>query len=266
MEKLDGKLVLSLPENEVFSEFMLEVINEEIESINNNLKLEENDIEIITSYVNELEDKLEACIYIVNNTSQRVNFGRLDLSLIKDNEFIVSQTFESKEIGEVPPKSIKYNIIYFPKENVKVQDFLNAKVTISKDVEINSKNTINVDCENIPSSLGKKDLTVIKKYLNSLPYLEINHIDINVASISYDELGNLLLVMIVRNGYEKDIVLAALPMRIYDAEENLIYSGSFSTNELNIKTSSAKIINIVIKKEDILYKSADLLKCRFEFK
>ena len=260
------ELKLCLPDGIEFSDFMLEMITEEVEEINNSLQIEEGEIEIKTNYVHELEDKLEVCIYLLNNTTQKINFERLDLSLVKNSVELTSQAFTSKEFGEIPPKSIKYCVLYFEKANITEPEFEGIMVLVKNDTQINAKATIYVDLVNLPNTINKKDVKEINKYIESLPYLGVNTIDINVFSLFYDQDNNLSMILIIRNGYEDDVKLAAIPVKVYDSMDNLVYSGEFSPVDFSIKSNTAIISNFIVREKDIFIRNADFSKYRVEFK
>lgn len=257
---------LCIPNEDLLSEFVIGLIKEEAEAINNNIEIEDGQIKIETAYINELDDKIEVSFYIINNINQKINFDKLPICLTKNDTIVGYQIFESKELGDISPKSIKYSTLYFDKENVQTYDFSNVEVGFNASLKFNAKNTVRVDLANLPSTINKKDLKTIDHYLNELPYLSVNTIDINTFSGFYDEFKNLSIIIVIRNGYKTDVKLAALPIKVYDYYDKLVYSGVFTPDDINIKADTAVIQHVIVKEENVLVKNGDLSKIRVEFK
>lgn len=257
---------LLLPDKENISDFVMNLMKEEAEELGNEENIGEGTVRIKTSYVCEADDKIEVGFYVRNNTNQTINFEIIPLHLVKDNKIICTQIFASKEFGDTPPKSIKFCTVYFEKENVNTEDLTAAEIKFGEVSQIETKQTIKVEVENLPSTLKKKELKHIHEYMNKLPYLVKNTVDINTYSVFYDEAGNLDIIIVVRNGCESDQKLGSLPLMVYDSRNILIYGGVFTPNNINVKPDTAVIYNIVVDEENVPIKNADLSKYVVEFK
>src|SRR3712207_645890 len=147
-KNVDLGLSLEPERGQIISKVQKEIIEEDLKNLD---PLKENDINISTTYVFDMGDKLEASIFFRNGLSNPINFDELALTLVNSkNEEVATEIFLLREVGTIPGKSARPWKLYFHKEKmVKVPDKLeDCKVIFNKDIKAIS--TVEVEFENIP--------------------------------------------------------------------------------------------------------------------
>lgn len=267
MEALEiKKLTLIIDKESELSDFTRDMVIEEAEKHSTFDDLAPNSVNIVTSYVCEVEDKIEAGIFIRNTSSNRINFEEIPLILVKDNKIIGNETFKNKELGDVEANTIKYVVIRFHKGNVFTDDLDNSVVMFSQAESLTGKRTVKSELVNIPEDFPQAELKKINEFIEKLPYLNKDTVDITKYSMFYDEEGNLCIILIIRNGYTATVNIDHLPISIFNSNDVLIYTENFHLKEINIPGSGSALASIVVNEEEVPVKDADLDTCKLIFK
>lgn len=253
------------PESEqVMSKVQREIIEEDLNRFED---IKENDINISTSFIFDMGDKLEASIFFRNGLSNKINFDKVPLMLVdSEGKVIASEIFTLRELGDIPPKSARPWKIFFDKKNIiempnKIGE---CKVVFSKEVQ--ALPTLKAEFENIPDNM---DITIqrkLKEYLNSLPLLQKGQVTINNYEVKLRGDKAISITIIVRNGAEKEIKIEKLPVTVYDGENKKICSVILDIDNLKVSPIKAKLYNLVLNFNPEQYSEYDLEKLSVEFK
>lgn len=262
----DVKLKLSIDskKEDIISNLQKDIIKEDLERFE---PIKENDINISTSYVFDLGDKLEASVFFRNALNRKINFDKVPLSLVDNNgNIITNEIFSLRELGDIPPNSARPWKLYFSKENITLNDTPSSewKVVFGKNVQ--ALNTVKVTYEDMKDNIDVVMKNHFQSYLESLPLLKKGQISINTynAMLSDDEKIN--IVILVRNGTNKKVKLEKLPVTVYDKDKRVICSLYLDLKFLEVNPSKAKLYKLVINFDREKYSEYDFEKLYVEFK
>lgn len=249
------------------SSFRRELMEEELKTINEKYPLEENSINIQLTYANETDDGLEVGFYIRSTMKNDINFEIIPLELIKDGQVVGAQTFNLSALGNVPSYcGVPYSV-EFLKENLKTEDFSEVKIMFGQTKELKALNTLNLDISNIPKELDYKYKKQVEEYAKALARIRKDSIDLHVYSVSFDEEKNLDVIMLIRNGYDKEVNIQKFPITISDKNEQVIYTGEYFSEEgMNIAGKTAKLVTITFEEIFLANNEGDLSEFKVEFK
>jgi hypothetical protein len=264
-------LKLYIPEKNAanFSDFRIGLMEDELKCINAKYPIEDGNLDMKISYVSEIDEGLEIGIYIRNNTSRTINFDIIPLELTNGKDVVAYKVFDLSGVGNIPRNSVVFNTIQFEKKDINSDKFdPNAELSIGFAGEVNYKaeTTLKVDIDNVPKDFKYQHRKHLENFINSLPRLISNSVSIHAYAVDYDEDQNLDIVVLIRNGYDREIEILTIPISIYDTNDILIYAGLYKVKEMKIREKTAKIFMIKIDENYLPIKDADLSTFRVEFK
>ncbi|MCY6370987.1 SLAP domain-containing protein [Clostridium ganghwense] len=264
-EKKDVQLELSLDQkaSEIMSKLQKELINDELEKFPD---IKENDINISTSYIFDLGDKLEASIFFRNGLKKKINFDKIPISIIDSNENVLaSQIFDLREIGDIPPLSARPWKLLFDKENVFAEEVSKDNCKIVFGGNIQALKTVKVAYENAPDNLAVSLKNKLNEYLENLPLLKRGDISLNTYDIKIEVDNKIYIAIVIRNGHNKKIKVEKLPLTLYDADNKIIWSDILNIESLEVSSLKAKIFNIVVNTDKLDLSQYNLEKLSVKF-
>ncbi|MGK0468495.1 SLAP domain-containing protein [Clostridium sp.] len=215
-------------------------------------EMNEGDININTTYVFDLGDKMEVGVYFRNGLSKAINFDKVPLKILNSkDEVVANQIFELREIGDIPAFSAVPYKLYYNKENVftdiiAMQDGWH----IVFDTNIKAYNSIKIEFENVPN---EPEFNKLHKYLDKLPPMSSGNISISLYEIQKSNNGELAIALIIRNAAAKKIKVEKIPITIKNNENDKIVSiGTFNTADLEIESLKARFFKLSFKADQLL--------------
>ncbi|KOC47287.1 SLAP domain-containing protein [Clostridium botulinum] len=264
-ERKNVNLRLSFePEREqIISKVQKEIVEEELKSLE---PVKENDINISTTYVFDMGDKLEASIFFRNGLLNSINFDKVPLTLIDSKgKEILTEIFYLREVGNIPPKSARPWKLYFNKKDISnlPNTLEKCKVIFSSDIKALS--TVDTEFENIPQNINMNLHKKFNEYLKALPIIEKGQITFNTYEVKLKDDSSIVITIIVRNGTKKNIKVEKLPIALYDANDKKICSVTLDINNLTVSPLKAKIYNLVLNFDPEKYLEYDFEKLSVQF-
>jgi|GEM_PF-1383259 len=247
------------------SDFQREFIKEELDELPPIL---EGEINIASTYIFDMEDKFEAGIYIRNGLNRPVNLELVPLNILdKNNNIVAAKTFNLKELGVVPPMSARPWKLYFEKEIVKVDTLNKDDFQIVFAMNIQAKETVNIEIENIPENINSREKQKYKDFLNGLPSIAANEVSISTYGLTRDQEDNLNITLLIRNGAINEINLEKLPIRIIAEDGQEVAGGVFDLQGQAIKVSPRKAVlhRFIFPSNALLSEEFDVSKCKVIF-
>ncbi|MBU3190275.1 SLAP domain-containing protein [Clostridium bowmanii] len=232
-----------------------EFYREELESLPD---MNEGDININTTYVFDLGDKVEVGIYFRNGLSKEINFDKLPLMILNSkDEVVANQIFELREVGNIPPYSAVPWKLYFDKKNIFIDTIaLKDGLHIVFDTNIKAYNSANIEFENVPNDSEFKKL---HKYLNEMLPITSGDVNVSLYKILSGESGELKISIIVRNASDKKIKVEKIPVTIKNIDNaKIVAVGTFDTSNIEINSLKAKFFNLEFKAEQLLEKGCNI--------
>ncbi|MBW9156989.1 SLAP domain-containing protein [Clostridium tagluense] len=253
MKDDEKKAILQLHVNDeheaVHATSKIEFYKDELESLPD---MNEGDININTTYVFDLGDKVEVGVYFRNGLSKAINFDKVPLKILNSkDEIVANQTFELLEVGDIPAFSAVPWKLYFNKENVftdsiDVQDGWH----IVFDTNIKALSTLKVEFENVPD---KPEFNKLHKYLGKLSPMTSENISISLYEIQRINNGELVISLVIRNATVKKIKVEKIPITIKNNENDKIVAiGTFNVVDMEVNSLKARFLKLSFKAHQIL--------------
>ncbi|MBZ9625196.1 SLAP domain-containing protein [Clostridium sp. FP2] len=210
------------------------------------------DININTTYVFDLGDKVEVGVYFRNGLSEAINFDKIQLKILNSrDEIVANQTFELREVGDIPAYSAVPWKLFFNKENVYTDVIeLQDGARIVFDTNIKAHSTLKIEFENVPD---KSEFSKLHKYLDKLSPMTSGNISISLYEIEKSNNGDLVISLIMRNATARKIKVEKIPITIKNNENDKIVAiGTFNIGDMEINSLKAIFLKLLFKADRIL--------------
>lgn len=261
----DVELTLSIdPEIEAgISDLQKEIIQDDL---NNFQSVKKNDVNIGTVYVFDNGEKVEASVFIRNGLGQAVNFSKVPLCITDEkNNVLGEEVVELKYIGDIPARTARPAKIYFSRENIDINKLSSSKckVVFNKPVEVAP--VVKVQYEGLSRQISGQLARQLEQYLRDLPVLRKGELSINNYDINIQQ-DKIYITLVMRNGTDKKVRLEKLPITVYDADKNVIFSNIFELEKLEISPAKARVCNFVVNYDGIQKSGFNLNGLSIEYK
>jgi SLAP domain-containing protein len=261
---------LSLISDESISQLKKTVYEEELKDLNLKFPLNKNEFDIKQTYYIKKDNNLEVGFFIRNGLYKNIVFE--DIFLVVQNEDgkdILSKGFDFKEYGIIPPYSARHFVVNFElNEDMNFND--NGKYTINFGNINNYKvfNSLLTELENMPVDLPFEEEQAIRDFFNKLDTMEEDEFSISVYSLSNKENGDIICMLLIRNGSSKTVNIKKLPVSIVSEDDITVAYKEFDgkEDEFKIDPAKSKLINLEFKFYEIYLNEYDISKCRVVFK
>ncbi|AKN33483.1 hypothetical protein Ccar_22700 [Clostridium carboxidivorans P7] len=243
IETLEVPTVLSLLENDdnVMSDVQKDILEEEIEELP---PIREGQLNVSGIYIYDEGEKLEVKVYIRNGLSEEVALENIPLAILNSKgEVLAHQIFNLRSLGKIPPQGARPLKLYFEKKNVYVENIPMDDWTIGFDSNVRGAKNIKVTYEKLPKSMDVEDKLVFDRFLKSLPELREEQFSISTFSVGIQKDGNIIVTVIMRNGYTNPIGLSEVPVTVIDADGNVVKSNLFKLENFEVGGLKARIFN-----------------------
>lgn len=257
------KLFLSDEEKARMSNVQIQYLEDEIAKLP---KIEEGQVNITSEYFVYFEGKIETKVYIRNMMPKQINFDDIYLGIEDENGNVIKeQKFNLAYLGNIPPYSVKVTKLFFEADGINLDDskFENLKICFSSKVK--AFNSIDTEFQDLPENFTHEQIAVCNRYLKNLNKLEANTVTLSAVDLLNNDDGNIIISIIVRNGYDKEIKLEEIPISVFDKNDSKIASVRFKTDNLDILPKKARLFNLIINKENIIGENYDLSKWKVVF-
>ncbi|MFL0249113.1 SLAP domain-containing protein [Clostridium neuense] len=257
------KLALTDEEKARMSNVQIQYLEDEIAKLP---KIEDGQVNLTSEYFVYFEGKIETKVFIRNALPKSVNFEEVYLGIQDaDGNLIIHQKFNLANLGDIPPYSARVTKLFFDVDGVNLDDidFENLKICFSGGVK--AFKSITTEFQELPENLPSDQVAMLNRYLEDLNQIEVNTVTLSAVDLLENEDGNIMITIIARNGYDKEIKLEEVPISVFDKNNSRVAGGKFKLEDLNVLPKKARIFNLILSKQNIIEENYDLSKWRIAF-
>ena len=263
-EALNIELHLNEYDKGVMSDFQKEFLNEELAQLP---PLEDGQVSINGIYTFDMGDKIEVNVYLRNGLTNQINFDKVPLVIVnKNGDILAKQTMHMQGFGILPSYSARAHKFYFDKENVFVDTIPMDDWKIQFENSVSAINTIKIEFEDMPENMDHDLKNNFIQFLDMLPYIKAGDVNVEVFKTEKRMDNSISIVVLIRNGCDKVINLEKLPILVEDLQGEIVASGIFETQNVNVNPHKAKIYELVITDDNIVNKDYDIDNCKVHFR
>lgn len=199
--------------------------------------------------------------FLRNTLSKTVRFEEVDLLLLDEKDRVLAKKrFELDEVSEIPGLSgMPWRFLFskedrvsaeIPAEGWKIAFELKNKIEKQE-----HKLDLDETWEKELSSHQKESLTNL---VSSLPKLTLGEINLMGIEAKFNEESALSVVILVRNGNEKNIKLETIPLVVEDALGDIVCEGGFKLSNFEVKANTSKPWTFIFPASLIKKRNPDL--------
>ncbi|MCY6355124.1 SLAP domain-containing protein [Clostridium sp. ZS2-4] len=263
-KNVELELSIQSSKEEIMSNLQKEVIKEELEGFD---PIKENDVNISTSYIFDLGDKLEASVFFRNGLGGKINFDKVPLIIIDgDGNKVASEIFSLKALGYIPPYSARPWKLYFSKQNILIDKTPCQDWKVAFDSNLQALKTVKVVYEDMPKDMDMMVQKHLNDYLDSLTLLKKDQITINTYNAEIKDNNKINITILVRNGSDNKIKIEELPITLYDKDKKVICSISLALKKLEVNPLKARFYKLIINFDAEKYSEYNFENLYVEFK
>lgn len=205
---------------------------------------------------------LEVVAFIRNGLNNPIELENTKLVLLDgEDEVLAKHEFDLSLLQSIPPRSNRPWKFVFPKESIyeveSTADILKMDWKLAFDFTDLQSHRLELDntWENSLTFNQKRKLEEIVSQLEPPSQGALNFVKIQ-STISKN--GDLHIVLLIRNGSNKDITLKKLPLYVEDATGELIAKGGFELKDFKVRANTSKPWQFIFPKEQLLKENPDL--------
>lgn len=230
-----------------------------LQFLNNELPpLKRNQLSLSGIEWNEQPAGLAVSAFVRNTVDQEISLGDVPLLLLNEkNELKARHTFSLSELGALPPDSSRPWTFVFPSVNKHVE-LGKENWLIAFDLT-SGKHKLDLDPkweESLPASEKEKLEQLVEK-LGAPPKDELNFTGLNAQFLKN---RNLTISLLIRNGYERNVNIEKLPLKLIDAAGDTAAEGQFNVGNLEVRANTTKPWTFIFPAALIKKEKPDLSK------
>lgn len=257
------ELKLSIHQEEIYkrSEMEKKLLEDEINGLP---EIKEGQVLIDAVYTVNWEEHLEVGVYFRNATAYKIAFSHTLLTLINPKgEVYKTQVFDLKDLGDMPPYSVRPWRVNFSKDEPLDDVPPNGwKICFTKgSIQPYAK----VIEDQKPEPLTQEQILKLNSFVKSLPPVNEKEVNVDTFSVEKKETGELLLNIVIRHGYPKPLMLNRFPLCLFDAKKDCIAKAVFEIEPFALEPKMFFMRTFTFEQDTIINKNMDLSKFRLAF-
>ena len=153
---------------------------------------------------------------------------------------------DMSDFGILPPFSARPYKVYFDKTNLLVDTISKDDWKIQFEKTVSTVNTVKVEFEGFPGDVHHELEGTFTKFLDNLPLIKAGDVNLEVFKTLKCFDDSISIVFLIRNGCDTIIKLETLPIVIKDEDGEIVASGVFDIENVNVNPHKAKIYDFTI--------------------
>ncbi|WP_404405249.1 accessory Sec system S-layer assembly protein [Jeotgalibacillus malaysiensis] len=229
--------------------------------LNNELPpLKANQLSLAGIELKEDNQHLHVQVFVRNSLPKGVKIEQADLVLQgPDGEQLASQSFDFSRLGELQPESSMPWVFTFRPESVTAAEIPATDWMLSFQLKHPHKLELDPSWEQSIAETDREQLEQLVKSLQAPKAGEVNFMGI---SANYAKDGSLHTAVLLRNGSDRKLELRQLPLAVEDAVGDMVASGGFKFDALEVNPNTSKPWTFVFPAEMVEKKDADFSRWR----
>ncbi|WP_017726084.1 accessory Sec system S-layer assembly protein [Halalkalibacterium ligniniphilum] len=203
----------------------------------------------------ELKKELHVTAFIRNSLDKAISISETNLVLLdKDDKVVGRKEFDLKEVGEIPALSSRPWVFVFTEKDLFSKEVPNTGWKLAFLLEQKHKLELDSSWEKSLPEEQKDKLRQLVDQIEPPKKGEINFMGLQAQQ--KDE--QLHVILLIRNGSEKNINLEQLPLHVEDATGEVVAKGGFKLDNLTVRANTTKPWTFIFPKEMVTKENPDL--------
>jgi len=257
---------LNIPKGKIVSPLRTRVFEDELNNINKENPLEENQVNLATTYFLNNGNELEVGFFIRNTMKSALSLEVINLAVQSSKgDIIATLQCNLKEIGTMPsctgtPYSLKFTL----NEGAMYNKDEEYEITFVNFDGLKGFSSVETEIENMPINMSFEEEEALLNFEKNLATLKKDEINISIFRSIKTDNGGIDITLLIRNGYIK---LERLPITIMNYNNYPICKHVFNNSNglVSISSLKAKLIKLSIDPSKVYNTVFDLDRCKILF-
>ncbi|MEJ8544123.1 SLAP domain-containing protein [Brevibacillus borstelensis] len=180
--------------------------------------------------------------FIRNAAPFPVNFKKIQLAIYFDGNPFARQRIDLSEVGSIPPFTSRPWEVYFPPESYLHDNFTFKNWKIMMKANKNPyvwPQELELDPE-MEARMTDRQKKLLEQLTFDISPMELDTVEIIGFDITKAKDGRLVAGILIRNGYDKDFCPDILRIKISDAEDEVVASGSIDASRIRVRPGTSR--------------------------
>lgn len=243
--------------------------------------LSNNQLSMYGVELRRFDGKVEIKALVRSTVQKEIRLKKVPVLLIDSGgRPVAKRVFDLQELGSLPPNSARPWTFIFPQDSFFEKSGQSSSTGKAVNGKANHEGTIDLSSWSLAferndkshdthrldlaNTTGIKPSPLIKRKLEKLiedsPPLGRDEVKFTGLSVREDDNGDLVAIILIRNGTPRNIILKQVPLEVMDANKDIVASGTFRLENLVIKANTSKPTRFVFPASGILKADMDLSK------
>ncbi|MDC3416111.1 accessory Sec system S-layer assembly protein [Aquibacillus salsiterrae] len=200
--------------------------------------------------------------FIRQTLSKDIKLKETPILLIgPDNQKLGRKVFDLEKAGVIPAKSSRPWQFIFTPNDLFIKDEIPAdNWSLAFELKPTSrKNQLDLD-ESWKKSLADESIASLEKLVANATPLKPGEMNFMGISAKFNENRDLAVTILLRNGSEKNVYFEQIPLKVEDANGQLVAQGNFKLDKFEVKANTSKPWTFIFPQSLIQTKEPDLSK------
>jgi accessory Sec system S-layer assembly protein len=196
--------------------------------------------------------------FVRNSLSRPVAFSPTPLLLLgPNNEVLARKVFDLSELGEVPPRSSRPWKFLFEQETLRTSEIPLVDWKLAFELPKQKRHSLDLE-ESWEKSLAAEDRQKLQALVQSLQPPKPGEVNFMGLQARQTEQGDLHVMLLIRNGSDKNIHIQQLALQVHDASGDIVASGAFALDNFEVKANTSKPWTFIFPKSLVTKENPDL--------
>lgn len=250
-----------LPEQHITDE----EFNLYLASNENSPKLRPDQISIYGITLNQLDNnRLQAKALVRSTVKKSIQFKQPIIALLDENQKpIAKKVFDLSLLGSIQPNTARPWTFTFPPNSILNHVRFN-KNNWSLAFEKKPKHQLDLEDEK-ENIISESIIKAFEDVIAKAPPLKSDEVNVMGLSVKVKNNAELHVVILFRNGSNKDITFNQIPLEVKDARNDVIAKGTFKLEGLTVKANTSKPATFTFPSSAIIKDNLDLSSWKINY-
>ncbi|EIT86904.1 hypothetical protein A374_01574 [Fictibacillus macauensis ZFHKF-1] len=205
--------------------------------------LQPNQISISKIDVVSEEGSYMVNAFIRSTVERNIHFEEITLLLLDETgAAFARKTFDLETMGHLPPLACMPWIFLFSEEDLLVDSFpMHTSWSLAFEWKQKTPAVHELSLhDSWETTLQPEEKVRLQNIVTSLPPLSAGEVNFMGIEAQQQDDGALAIMLLIRNGSEKDIAVERLPLCIEDASGSIIAQGTFTLDDFTVRANTSK--------------------------
>lgn len=209
--------------------------------------------------IRDSETSYQVYAFIRHSLDKTIKLEETTLVLLDENDKLLGRKkFNLDEVGELPPRSSRPWTFQFTHKDLFTKELPSEGWKLAFLLTpTNEKHRLDLE-PSWKKSLTSADKKKLEELVDSLTPPKEGEVNFLGIRAKFADNGDFHVMLLIRNGSDNNVNIEQLPLRVDDANGDLVASGTFKLDKFTVKANTSKPWSFIFPKELVVKDNPDL--------